>query len=56
MVKDEKTGVSKKVKREKLNFMEYSDKMHKLSLNKRNEIMRKRKNYCEEVLKTWKNK
>jgi calmodulin len=39
-----------------LTFDQYADKMHKLSLNKRHELLMQRKNYCELVVKTGKYK
>ena len=37
-----------------LNFDEYAERMHKLSLNKRKELLMMRKNYCDLVVKTGK--
>jgi calmodulin len=37
-----------------LTFDQYAEKMHKLSLNKRHELMMLRKNYCEIVVKSGK--
>lgn len=38
--------------REKLTFMEFEERMHKLSLKKRKEIIEKRKNYCKLLKET----
>ena len=49
-------GVPKEIKnKEKLTFLEYAEKMHKLSLDKRYKTTNKRKIFCEQVQKEWKN-
>jgi len=54
---DEKASKEKKqvvkakpdVIHEKMTFMEYVEKMHKLSLNKRHDIVEHRKHYCDYI-------
>jgi Ca2+-binding EF-hand superfamily protein len=41
-------------KKETLNYLEYVERMHKLSLKKRDELLKLRKNYCDLVVKTGK--
>lgn len=38
-------------KKETLNYLEYADRMHKLSLKRRAEFEKLRKNYCDVVVK-----
>lgn len=47
---DEK-GKKRKGKKEKLTYIEYADKMHQLSMGKRNEISNKKKNFCKQLQK-----
>lgn len=48
--KDEK-GKEIKVKRETITFIEYSQRMHELSMKKRNEISNKKKIFCDKISK-----
>ncbi len=41
----------KKIRNEKLAYLEFAQKMHQLSSNKRKAIIGKKKNYCQELLK-----
>ncbi len=41
--------VKKKVKRETISFLEYSQRMHELSMKKRNEISNKKKIFCNRI-------
>ena len=50
-IKDEKTGKTKKLKRETISFIEYRDRMHELSMKKRSEISNKKKTFCDELQK-----
>ena len=45
---DEK-GKKKKVKRETISFLEYAQRMHELSMKKRNEISNKKKTFCDNL-------
>ena len=45
---DEK-GKKKKVKRETISFLEYTQRMHELSMKKRNEISNKKKTFCDNL-------
>lgn len=48
VIKDEK-GNPKKVKRETISFLEYSQRMHELSMQQRNKISNKKKIFCEKL-------
>jgi len=48
---NEKGSIIKRIRNEKLAYLEYADKMHLLSSNKRKAINDKKKNYCQELLK-----
>jgi calmodulin len=41
-------------KKETLTYLEYADKMHKLSLKKRGDLLSLKKNYCDLVVKSGK--
>lgn len=49
--KEKKTIIKYKpdVTHEKMDFMQYVEKMHKLSLNKRRDIVEHRKHYCDYI-------
>ena len=46
--KDEK-GKVKRIKRETISFLEYAQRMHELSMKKRNEISNRKKIFCDEL-------
>ena len=46
--KDEK-GKVKRIKRETISFLEYAQRMHELSMKKRNEISNRKKIFCNEL-------
>ena len=48
-VKDPKTGKIKKQKKEQMTYLEYADKMHKISMKKRNEISNRKKLFCQKL-------
>ena len=48
---NDRGAILKKIKSEKLGYLEYAEKMHKLSTHKRKAICDKKKNYCQELLK-----
>lgn len=47
--KKDENGKIKKVKRETISFLEYSQRMHELSMKKRNEISNKKKIFCNRI-------
>lgn len=47
-VKDDK-GKVKKVKRETISFLEYTQRMHELSMKKRSEISNRKKIFCDKI-------
>ena len=51
---NEKGEFKKKGKNDKLNFIQYADRMHKLSMRKREKTTNKRKIFCEKVQQEWK--
>ena len=48
-VKDPKTGKVKKMKKEQMTYLEYADRMHKMSMKKRNEISNRKKLFCQRL-------
>ena len=48
-VKDPKTGKVKKMKKEQMTYLEYADRMHKISMKKRNEISNRKKLFCQKL-------
>ena len=48
-VKDPKTGKVKKMKKEQMTYLEYADRMHKISMKKRNEISNRKKLFCQRL-------
>jgi len=48
---NDKGAILKRIKSEKLGYLEFAEKMHKLSTFKRKAINDKKKNYCQELLK-----
>ena len=48
-VKDPKTGKAKKMKKEQMTYLEYADRMHKISMKKRNEISNRKKLFCQRL-------
>ena len=48
-VKDPKTGKVKKMKQEQMTYLEYADRMHKISMKKRNEISNRKKLFCQRL-------
>ena len=49
--KIDENGKKKKVKRETISFLEYSKRMHELSMKKRNEISNLKKTFCDNLKK-----
>jgi len=49
--KIDENGKKKKVKRETISFLEYAQRMHELSMKKRNEISNKKKTFCDNLKK-----
>ena len=51
LTKEKKAQVKSKpdLVHEKMTFLEYVEKMHKISLNKRHDIVEHRKNYCDYI-------
>ena len=47
--KVDETGKKKKIKRETISFLEYSKRMHELSMKKRNEISNLKKTFCDNL-------
>ena len=47
--KVDENGKKKKVKRETISFLEYSKRMHELSMKKRNEISNLKKTFCDNL-------
>jgi hypothetical protein len=47
--KIDENGKKKKVKRETISFLEYSKRMHELSMKKRNEISNRKKIFCDQL-------
>ena len=47
--KVDENGKKKKVKRETISFLEYSQRMHELSMKKRNEISNLKKTFCDNL-------
>jgi hypothetical protein len=48
---NQKGDFVKKTRKEKLEYLEFAEKMHNLSCNKRKAIIGKKKNYCQDLLK-----
>ena len=48
-VKDPKTGKVKKMKKEQMTYLEYADRMHKISMKRRNEISNRKKLFCQKL-------
>ena len=48
-VKDPKTGKVKKMKKDQMTYLEYADRMHKISMKKRNEISNRKKLFCQKL-------
>ena len=48
-LKDPKTGKVKKMKKEQMTYLEYADRMHKISMKKRNEISNRKKLFCQKL-------
>ena len=48
-VKDPKTGKVKTMKKEQMTYLEYADRMHKISMKKRNEISNRKKLFCQRL-------
>ena len=48
-VKDPKTGKVKKMKKEQMTYLEYADRMHKISMKKRHEISNRKKLFCQRL-------
>ena len=48
-VKDPKTGKVKTMKKEQMTYLEYADRMHKISMKKRNEISNRKKLFCQKL-------
>ena len=48
-VKDPKTGKVKKMKKEQMTYLEYADRMHKISMKKRNGISNRKKLFCQRL-------
>ena len=48
-VKDPKTGKVKEMKKEQMTYLEYADRMHKISMKKRNEISNRKKLFCQRL-------
>ena len=51
---NEKGEIKKKGKRETLTYLEYAERMHVLSMRKREKTTNKRKLFCEKVQNEWK--
>lgn len=51
---NERGEIKKKGKRERLSFLEYAERMHILSMRKREKTTNKRKLFCEKVQNEWK--
>jgi hypothetical protein len=49
--KIDENGKKKRVKRETISFLEYSKRMHELSMKKRNEISNLKKTFCDNLKK-----
>ena len=49
--KIDENGKKKKIKRETISFLEYSKRMHELSMKKRNEISNLKKTFCDNLKK-----
>ena len=47
--KKDENGKVRKVKRETISFLEYSQRMHELSMKKRNEISNRKKIFCDQL-------
>jgi calmodulin len=47
--KKDENGKVKKVKRETISFLEYAQRMHELSMKKRNEISNRKKIFCDQL-------
>ena len=47
--KKDENGKVRKVKRETISFLEYSQRMHELSMRKRNEISNRKKIFCDQL-------
>ncbi len=47
--KKDENGKVKRVKRETISFLEYSQRMHELSMKKRNEISNRKKIFCDQL-------
>jgi Ca2+-binding EF-hand superfamily protein len=47
--KKDENGKIKRVKRETISFLEYSQRMHELSMKKRNEISNRKKFFCDKL-------
>jgi len=47
--KKDENGKVRKVKRETISFLEYAQRMHQLSMKKRNEISNRKKNFCDNL-------
>jgi hypothetical protein len=47
--KKDENGKVRKIKRETISFLEYSQRMHELSMKKRNEISNRKKIFCDQL-------
>ena len=47
--KKDENGKMKKIKRETISFLEYAQRMHELSMKKRNEISNRKKIFCDKL-------
>ena len=47
--KKDENGKVKKIKRETISFLEYAQRMHELSMKKRNEISNRKKIFCDQL-------
>ena len=48
-VKDPSTGKVKRMKKEQMTYLEYADRMHKISMKKRNEISNRKQLFCQKL-------
>lgn len=48
-VKDPSTGKVKRMKKEQMTYLEYADRMHKISIKKRNEISHRKQLFCQKL-------
>jgi hypothetical protein len=52
--KNEKGEIVKIGRKDRLTFLEYAERMHTLSMRRREKLTNKKKIYCEEVKNKWK--